>query len=58
VLSQGLFDNFTADFLAPTIGKLTQLQFGDMTNEHISIEGLTTDFNVTNLKIAEAYLDG
>ena len=29
-----------------------------MMNEHISIEGLTTDFNVTNLKIAEAYLDG
>ena len=58
MLSQGFFDNFTSDFLAPTIGMLTKLQFGDFVNQQIAIEGMTTDFNITNINIADAYLDG
>jgi hypothetical protein len=33
VLSQGFFDNFTSDFLAPTLAELTKLNFGDIVNQ-------------------------
>jgi hypothetical protein len=58
VLSQGFFDNFTSDFLAPTLNELTKLQFSDLINQQIAIEGLTTDFNVTGISVIKAELDG
>ena len=58
MLSQGFFDNFTSDFLAPTLNELTRLKFSDIVNQQISIEGLTTDFNVTGISVIKAELDG
>jgi len=58
VLTQGFFNNLTQEFLQPAFSELTKVPFKNITNQQISLDNFTVDFNISNIKIAEATFNG
>jgi hypothetical protein len=54
VLSQGFFNDLTADFLAPTFNSLKNVTIPDQINNSVDFEGFIVDFNITKISISEA----